>query len=210
MGVVLVGANPGLLLYDDDEPTAAVSVWTVDWSVWGVGSVLVVADRDGWLTVGADEHLARILLERFTRHFPEFAAFTGDPAGRSIRHVDDRVTVSSDLFSGLRATGGGVAVRIGGVKDRRQYSQPDFPLGELTMGLTNVYLPCELGELTIDGTPVAGAPRCRLVDGRWTSSSFLAVAEVWTRTEPVQRSASDPVAATTDRRTRRHLHAISP
>lgn len=205
MGVVLVGSNPGLLLWDGERPTAAVSIWSVDWSVWGVGSVLVVADASGWRTVGTDEHLARILLERFTRWFPEFSSFTDEAADTPLRHTDAPVRISSDLFSGLRATGGGVDVRIGGVKDRRQLSVPDFPLGESTMGLSNVYLPCELGELVVDGEPVAGAPRCRQVDGRWTSSSFLAVAEVWSQPEPVAELTRD----LRDRRSRRHLHAIS-
>ena len=209
MSVVLVGANPGLQLFDDAGVVAAASLWTVDWSVWGVGTAMIVADRTGWRTIGTDEHLARILLERFTRHFPEFRDLVGS---EEITHSDDRVEISSDLFSGLRATGGGVRLRIGGVKDRRQFADPAFPLGETSLALSNVYLPCELGELSIDGEVVAGAPKCEYTGGRWTSTSYLAVAEVWSESEPPAAAASLNSAGSSGgpARPRRHLRAVRP
>lgn len=206
MGVVLVGSNPGLLLHHEGHPVAAASLWTVDWSVWGMGTVLLAVDADGWRSVGTDEHLARILLERFTRHFPEMEPFQETT---SLLHTDDVVRVESDLFSGLRASGGGVELRIGGVKDRRQYSNPSFRLGATSMALSNVYLPCELGELTLDGTPVVGAPECEWQDGRWSSSSFLAVAEVWSDVEQAPAVAPSAPGAAPPQRAR-HLHSISP
>ena len=209
MSVVLVGANPGLQLFDDAGVVAAASLWTVDWSVWGVGTAMIVADRSGWRTIGTDEHLARILLERFTRHFPEFSGLgpTDD-----ITHLDDRVEISSDLFSGLRASGGGVRLRIGGVKDRRQFADPSFPLGDTSLALSNVYLPCELGELSIDGASVEGAPKCEYVGGRWSSTSYLAVAEVWSGNEEPAAVATLNGAGSTGGSTgpRRHLRAVQP
>lgn len=207
MGVVLVGSNPGLLLYDGDRPVAGASLWTVDWSVWGMGTVLLAVDEHGWRSVGTDEHLARILLERFTRHFPEMETFR---ESTSLLHTDDIVRVESDLFSGLRASGGGVELRIGGVKERRKYSNPDFLLGPTSLALSNVYLPCELGELSLDGTPVAGLPRCEWKDGHWSSSSFLAVAEVWSDVDPAPASVSPAQQAGVPQARGRHLHSISP
>lgn len=207
MGVVLIGGNPGLLLHDDDRPVAAASLWTVDWSVWGMGTVLLAVDEDGWRSVGTDEHLARILLERFTRHFPEMKPFR---SASGLRHTDDVVRVESDLFSGLRASGGGVELRIGGVKERRQFAIPDFRLGATSMALSNVYLPCELGELVLDGTPVIGAPLCEWKDGHWSSSSFLAVAEVWSDDDPATAPVPPTRQSGNPEPRARHLHSITP
>lgn len=203
MSIVLIGGNPGLLLHSEDGPTAAASLWTVDWSIWGSGVVLMAVDRSGWRTVGTDEHLARILLERFNLHFPEFSTFADD---RRVQHVDAEVEIRSDLRSGLQALGGGIELRLADVKDRRQFSDPAFPLGELTMSLANVYLPCGMGELTIDGERIAGRPQCVQQDGRWTSSGYLAVAEVWS--DPAgEFDKTDPIAPATEVKPR-HLYAI--
>lgn len=177
MSIVLVGSNPGLLLFDDGVPAAAASVWSVDWSVWGFGTVLMAVDARGWRTVGTDEHLARILLERFNKHFPEVEAFADQ---RTVRHTDAEVDLVCDLTAGLHAAGGGLELRLGEVRDRRSFTHPAFPLGDVELGLSNVYAPCAVGELTIDGEQVAGRPDCHHENGRWSSTAFLAVAEVWT------------------------------
>ncbi len=203
MSIVLVGSNPGLLLYADGEPVAAASLWMVDWSVWGFGTVLMAVDERGWRTVGTDEHLARILLERFNKHFPEVGSFAGQ---QPVRHTDAKVEFTCDPVSGLLAGGGGIELRIGEVKDRRQFSHPAFPLGDIALGLSNVYMPCGIGELTIDDRRIAGQPKCEETDGRWSSTGYLALAEVWSdptdelkHAEPL--TASAPVRA-------RHLHAV--
>lgn len=203
MSIVLVGSNPGLLLFSQGTPVAAASLWMVDWSAWGHGTVLMMVDADGWRTVGTDEHLARILRERFNRHFPEAATFAEQ---RAMRHVDAGVDLVGDIRSGMHAFGGGLELRIGEIKDRRQFSHPAFPLGEVTLSLTNVYIPCALGELTVDGVRVDGEPHCAQEDGQWSSSSYLAVAEVWSDpTDELKRAEPMTPAATVKPR---HLHAI--
>ncbi len=42
MTVILCGANPGVRLFEGDTVTAFASVWTVDWSVRGAGTALVL------------------------------------------------------------------------------------------------------------------------------------------------------------------------
>lgn len=203
MSAVLVGSNPGLLVFEGDRAVGAASVWQVDWSIWGTGDVLIVADQAGWRTIGTDEHLARILFQVFTRHFPELASFGGVPL---LGHTADVVRVDADLVTGLLAVGGGVEVELREIKDRRPYVEPAFGLGNRELGLSNLYAPCASGRLTIDGRPVPGSPRCRQVNGRWTSSAYLAVAEVWT--DPTgMLSAADPSAMPPTARAR-HLRAI--
>lgn len=209
MSIVLVGSNPGLLLFDDGRPVAAAGVWSVDWSVWGFGTVLMAVDADGWRTVGTDEHLARILLERFTKHFPEVATFD---QVRTVRHTDAEVELICDLSCGLDATGGGLRLRLGEVKDRRMFTDPAFSLGEIELGLSNVYAPCAVGELTIDGTTVPGRPECSNTNGRWSSSAYLAVAEVWTDPNGVlghaELSSNPPRLRREQPAKARHLRAI--
>lgn len=203
MSVILVGSNPGLLLYADDEPVAAASVWMVDWSVWGFGTVLMTIGEQGWRTVGTDEHLAKILLERFNKHFPEVQSFADH---QQVRHTDADVELTCDLTSGLYAAGGGIELRLSDVRDRRPFSHPAFPLGEIRLGLSNVYVPCALGELTIDGSRIGGQPRCSQEDGRWFSTGYLAVAEVWSDPTDELKRAEPTVPAAPARA--RHLRAI--
>src|SRR5690606_30105170 len=69
---VLVGANPGLQLFDAQGAcTAYASVWRVDWSPHGTGTVLVLWQPSGVTVCSARRPLARWVAEDFTRHFPE-------------------------------------------------------------------------------------------------------------------------------------------
>lgn len=181
MSVVLVGSNPGLVLFapGDDKaaaPVAAASLWTVDWSVWGFGTVLIAVHDGQWRIVGQDEHLGRILWDRFTRHFPELAPFA---AVADVRQVTAPVQLRADLGSGLQASGGGIEMRLSEVKQRRQYINPAFELGDITLAVSNVYAPCQSGELEIDGRRVPGEVHCGESGGQWSSSGYLAMAEVW-------------------------------
>lgn len=181
MSVVLVGSNPALVLFrPGDEPAAApiaaASLWTVDWSVWGFGNVLIAVHDGQWRIVAEDEHLGRILWDRFTRHFPELDSF-GDVG--DVRQVTAGVQLRADLGTGLQAAGGGISIRLSGVKQRRQYINPAFELADITLAVSNVYAPCEVGELSIDGRPVPGEVHCSEQAGHWSSSGYLAMAEVW-------------------------------
>ncbi len=205
MSVVLIGSNPGLLLHRDDHPVAFASVWSVEWSRWGTGTAMVVATEDGWLTAGADEHFARILLDRFTRHFPESEGFEWD--GR-VQHVPGRPKVHIDAAKGMRASAPGITVDITDVLDRRHIVEPSFTLGTATVSLSNVYLPCAQGTITLDGEALDGAPAVGGTPERPTSSAYLAIAEVWVDSHgalglPTARPSADLAR-------RRHLRSLRP
>lgn len=55
--VILVGANPGIQLFDGDTCTAYASCWRVDWSTHGSGTALIVWYDDQVHLIGRDEQL---------------------------------------------------------------------------------------------------------------------------------------------------------
>ena len=176
MSVLLVGANPGLTLFRPgensvDERVAFVSVWRVDWSPNGAGRAVVLwhAGRTRILTDAP--RLGRWLAESYTRHFPEVEGLPWPEP----ELTEAPVTVELDLARGMRATAADVTVTITDPLDRRIVSVEAFPGNG--QRLSNVYVPCRTGTLTIGGQSVDGAPR---VADR-TSSAFLAEAEVWSR-----------------------------
>src|SRR5699024_3115642 len=69
--VVLVGANPGIRLFDGDTVTAFASVWRVDWSTHGSGTAIITWHRDEVDLYTDVPALGRWLERYFTRHFPE-------------------------------------------------------------------------------------------------------------------------------------------
>jgi len=204
MSVVLIGSNPGLLLYRDEHPVAFASVWSVDWSRWGGGSVIVVATEFGWLTAADDEHFARILLDRFTRHLPEAEEFAWDSR---VHHVAGTPRIELDPAKGMRATAPGIAVAISEVLDRRHFVDPAFRLGSSAVGLSNVYLPCAQGTLSLDGEVVPGEPSVAAQADPPSSTAYLALAEVWVDTTGALGLPALP-RSETDRR--RHLRSLRP
>lgn len=173
-GVILVGANPGLLLRQAGRPTAFASVWQVDWSVAGPGHALIVC-RDGrTLAYGTDERLCRWLLERFTRHFPESAE-----TGGAEEYVEAAVEIRIDLGAGMRASAADVVVELARPLDLRIFRADRIDLAGIAHELSNVFVPCAEGSITVDGLRLPGAPSLSDHDGRPGSSGFLAVAEVW-------------------------------
>ena len=207
MSVVLIGANPGVLLHSEGRPVAFASVWSVEWSRWGRGSALMLATESGWITAGSDEHLARILLDRFTRHFPEAAEFGWDTR---VHHVAGRTRVDVDAGRGMRARAPGIQVDISDVLDRRHIVEPTFRLGDATVSLSNVYLPCGEATISVDGEILTGAPMITEVDGRQSSTAYLAMAEVWVDPFgalglPIHRPERDDDAVRG-----RHLRALRP
>ena len=177
MGIVLVGANPGVLLRAGGEVTAFASVWQVDWSERGSGPAVVLWHAGRVRLLGPEPPLAEWLADTFVRHFGEG---TGLPWEPTVEQVP--VGLELDLDRGLTAKAGDVTVEISGVLDRRVFAADDLTLGGVRYALSNVYAPCREARITVDGTPVPGAPE--VTDGatdRPSSSAFLAVAESWTR-----------------------------
>jgi hypothetical protein len=173
-GVILVGANPGLLLHDAGQPTAFASVWQVDWSPAGQGNVLILC-RDGrTLAHGRDERLCHWLVERFTRHFPESA-----DTGGAMEYVDGSVALEMDLGWGMRAGAADVVVELAQPLDLRVFRAERIDLAGTAYDLSNVLVPCAEGAISLDGMRLPGAPTRSEDGGRPSSSGFLAVAEVW-------------------------------
>jgi len=204
MSVVLIGSNPGLLLYRDEHPVAFASVWSVEWSRWGGGPVIIVATESGWLTAADDEHFARILLDRFTRHLPEAEEFAWDTR---VHHVAGTPRIELDPAKGMRASAPGIAVAISEVLDRRHFIDPAFRLGRSAVGLSNVYLPCAKGALTLDGEVLTGEPIVAAQADPPNSTAYLALAEVWVDTTGALGLPNLP-RSEADRK--RHLRSVRP
>ncbi|VXC54766.1 hypothetical protein [Aeromicrobium sp. 9AM] len=172
---VLVGANPGLRLYDGETLTAYVSVWRVDWSVHGSGTAVVLW-RDGQVHVyGADAELATWLEHDFVRHFPEADGLEWpDPVV-----VRQDVEVAIDLATGMHARTAGLELHMSDVLDRRTFATDEFPLDGVDHSLSLVLAPCRSASLVDDGRRIAGVPQVSGTAERPSSSAFLAVAEVW-------------------------------
>ncbi len=173
--LILVGANPGLLLHDAGQPTAFASVWQGDWAVTGRGRALILC-RDGrTLAHGPDERLCRFLVERFVSHFPESAG-----TGGAVEYVEAAVDIDLDLDTGMRAGAGAVAVELSGPLSRRPFRVERLDLAGTAYELSNVFVPCAEGTISVDGSRLPGTPT--VSDGDEPGSSgFLAVAEVWTQ-----------------------------
>jgi hypothetical protein len=177
MTVVLCGANPGVRLFEGDTVTAFASVWTVDWSVRGAGTALVLW-HDGQVRVlGADPDLAGWLADHFVRHFPEVDGLPW-PAPTVSRA---EVTVALDLDSGLVATAADVEVTMSGVLDRRTFGTDDFALDGVPHGLQLLLAPMAEATITVAGQRLPGAVTVGGTPSRPSSSAFLAAAEVWSR-----------------------------
>lgn len=177
MSVVLVGANPGVLLRRDGAATAFASVWQVAWSVRGRGSAIVVCRAGTTRVYGPDESLCRWLVDDFTRHFPEAADLGG-----GLDYRDTPVEIDIDLEEGMRAIAGELVVTLSQPLDRRRFRAERIELGGAGYELSNVFVPCAIGTISVDGKPLPGQPTRSGEPGRPGSSAFLAVAEVWSTT----------------------------
>jgi hypothetical protein len=175
MSVVLVGANPGVLLRQDGAVTAFASVWQVDWSTHGAGTALVLWHDGRVRAIGPRPDLTRWLAEDFVQHFGEV-----DGLPWKVELETGEVAIQLSLEDGLTASAGPVAVEVSQVLDRRVFRSDEIRLGGVPHGLSNVYLPCRQARITVDGRAVPGVPEVEQHDDRYSSSAFLAVAEVWT------------------------------
>jgi hypothetical protein len=176
MGIVLVGANPGVLLRAGGEVTAFASVWQVDWSERGSGPAVVLWHAGRVRLLGPDAALGGWLADTFVRHFGEVAGLPWEPAVE-----EAAVDLDLDLGKGLTAKAADVTVEVSGVLDRRVFAAGEMILGGVRYALTNVYAPCREARITVAGSPVPGSPEVDDAGDKPSSSAFLAVAESWTR-----------------------------
>ena len=173
---VIVGANPGIQLFDSHgNCTAYASIWQVGWSARGAGQALMLWTPRSVLVASEEPELARWLWSDYTRHFPELAGLPVPvPAYRR-----QPVSVDLDFASGLVARSGPVTVRMDGVLDRRWVDVPEFTLGDRSESLNLVFAPCHTGSITVAGRDLPGTlQRDGTPERPWTSA-FLTEAEVW-------------------------------
>lgn len=168
MSIRFIGANPCVTLSASGERVAFASVWRADWSERGSGRALVLWYGGATRVVAPDAALGRWLAQSFTRHFPEV---------RGLPWPEPEITLAPvglelDLEAGMRAVAADVTVEIPGPPlERRAVRVESFDLGGEPHLLTNVYMPCATGAVTIGGVPVAAD----------AADAFLADAEVWSR-----------------------------
>ncbi|MEP6817846.1 MAG: hypothetical protein ABI873_20090 [Marmoricola sp.] len=178
MGTRLVGASPGLTLFDDAARRVAfVSVWRVDWSARGSGRALVLWMGGRARVVTEKPELGLWLASEFVRHFPEMHGVVWPEPEVTTAPVSWEI----DLATGFHAEADDERVEITDPMDHRVVTTDDFALGELVSRFSTVYVPCRSGRLTIGGEAVVGLPRVS-TNPRATSSAFLAEAEVWSDT----------------------------
>lgn len=177
MTVLLCGANPGVRLFDGDTVTAFASVWSVDWSVHGAGTALVLWHDDRVRVVGANPTLAHWLAQDFVRHFPEVAGLAWPAPETTVAPV----TVELDLATGLTAHGGDLTVTMSGVLDRRTFRTDEFPLAGVPHELQLLLAPMAEATITVGDRRLPGAVTVTGTAERPSSSAFLATAEVWAR-----------------------------
>ncbi|HYU84181.1 MAG TPA: hypothetical protein VEK80_05200 [Kribbellaceae bacterium] len=177
--VILAGANPGVRLFDTHGKVSAfASIWSVDWSERGSGSVIVLW-YDGVVRVVADDvDLAAWLESYFVRSFLEVQGLPWpDPLIER-----ELVQVSLDLSNGLTAKGGDVHIEMGGVLDRRVFTTDRYLLGGVEHSLSLLIAPVRTARIDFGGETLPGRVR---VDGsnaaKPSSSAFLTTAEVWSR-----------------------------
>jgi hypothetical protein len=176
MPIVLVGANPGLLLTRDGEVSAFASVWQVDWSELGSGRAVVLWHEGRARLIGPRPQLSEWLAATFVRHFGEVDGLAWSPR-TEVADVD----IQLSLDAGLVVKAGAVTIELSDVLDRRVFSTDRLALGGTEYAMSNVYVPCGSARLAVDGAPVPGDVKVDRASEEVSSSAFLAVAEVWTR-----------------------------
>jgi hypothetical protein len=176
MSVVVVGANPAVLLTRNGEVTAFASLWQVDWSERGAGPALVLWHDGRVRLIGPRPELSTWLADTFVRHFGEVSGLPWVPEVEEAG-VDLRLS----LDDGLTALAGTVTLQISEPLDRRSFHTDHLDLGGTAYRMSNVYVPCGSARLVVDGVPVPGRIALDRAGREPSSSAFLAVAEVWSR-----------------------------
>ena len=177
MTVLLAGANPAVTLSADGETTVFASLWSVDWSVAGKGSALVVWHGGAVRILTSTPTLGTWLERTFVRHFPEVAGLAWPTPVVEAAPV----TFDIDLAAGVSAQAGDVALELSDPMHHRVFTTDAFPLDGVAHGLTLLLAPMRAAAVTIGGVPVPGEVTHTGTEDRPTSSAFATTAEVWTR-----------------------------
>ncbi len=176
--IILVGANPGMRLFDDaGKVSAYASVWMVDWSIRGAGTAVVLWFDGIVRVVSEDVDLASWLERYFVRSFIEVQGLPWhEPAVER-----DLVQVSMNLANGLTAKAADIHLEMGGVLDRRSFATDTYKLNGQPHSLSLVIAPVRSAHLSIGGAAVPGFVQVDNSRERPGSSAFMTMAEVWRR-----------------------------
>jgi hypothetical protein len=175
MSVFFIGAMPWVQLYDDGRLCAWATVYQVDWSPHGSGSVLALRYRGQQQMFGTDGDLAAWLAD-WLRH---------DTNGYDMlpfRSCD--VTLSIEPATGLRASAGGISVEMTLPLDRQLIRRDNYPLGDFAPTASWVRIACQEAAITVDGQLLPGAPLLSQDQFGPSSTAQLNIAEVWTTMAP--------------------------
>ena len=188
--VFFSGENPGMTLYHlgSEQVAAVASYWHCTDSPWGIGHALVL-----WLATDVtlrfdigpgciftdNLDLAHTLVNKLTRHFPEFENVPTETLAYVNTHCEH--TYDGARYQVLCLTPD-VRVEIGWgeVLDRKQIIWPRFPTGDAAFDLTTVICPCRVGHIKINSETIEGEVKVvKNADGLFSSTAFLAFAETW-------------------------------
>ena len=177
MPIEFIGANPGAVFYDEEgQPLVSVSIWQASWTPVGHGHAVIIADASGWRSYGSDRDLALYLAENYNQYFldtPTFA-WTG-----SVGHTEESLAVDIVPGSHLSLTSNSLTITMSDVIAMKPVEVEKFRLGERTLKLQTVIIPCRTATLREGDGPTHSRIRVQGDD----SSAFIAVGEVWTSAE---------------------------
>jgi hypothetical protein len=176
--VILAGANPGVRLFDAAGKVAAFgSIWQVDWSERGSGSVIVLWHDGTVRVVSEDADLASWLERYFVRSFLEVQGLQWpEPVVER-----DLVQVSLDLSDGMTAKGADIQIEMSGVLDRRVFTTDRYLLSGVEHSLSLLIAPVRSARIDVGGETLPGHIRADTGGAKPSSSAFLTTAEVWSR-----------------------------
>lgn len=183
MAVEFVGANPSATLLRGSARAGFVSLWEAEWSTHGPGFVLLtwVDGDDAVRLLTPDPALGGWLAETFSQYFPELEELpaVGDPVECQVDEWQIGPDVARVRVSGT--DGSSVAATISRPIGTRPGEVIDWQLGPARWSMTNLLTFCADATLEVDGARVLGRPEIANVDGRPTSTAFIATHETWSK-----------------------------
>ena len=188
--VFFSGENPGMTLYlpGTEQVVAVASYWHCTDSPWGTGHALVlwlatnttsISDTGPGAIFTDNMNLAYILVNKLTRHFPEFE----DVPVETLRYINAHCghTYDGTCYQVLcQAPNIQIEIEWKEVLDRKQIIWPRFPAGEVVYDLTTAICPCNVGHVQINSKTLDGDVKVvKNAEGLFSSTAFLAFAETW-------------------------------
>lgn len=193
MTVIFSGENPGLSLYQpgSEARVAAISYWRSVYTEHGEGNALLIWVDPETSGLGDDAPhaiytdnpaMAKLVAERFTRHFGGFDALDWpeiEPAhARFFQESDSR------WYHRVVANTGDSVIELtwSDVIDYQPVNRENYLLGPSSWHLTTLICPCRNAEVRINDRAVEGEVHVRDGENGPTSSCFLAYSETWVET----------------------------